>query len=132
MTVINRLIASPFVEKLKTKHDGSPNLRRAQVLRRAVEASYRVPGNIVEFGVASGDSTRAIIKTVQRLERTRTGGPRKTVFACDSFEGMPEKYENLEVGAFACKPPKIRGVEIVKGYFATSLTPDLARRVGRV
>jgi hypothetical protein len=124
------MIASPFVEKLKTKH-GTPNLSRAQVLRMAVEASYRVPGNIVEFGVASGDSTRTIIKTVSRLERTQTGGPRKTVFACDSFEGMPEKYENLEVGTFACKPPKIRGVEIVEGYFATSLTPDLARRVGR-
>jgi Macrocin-O-methyltransferase (TylF) len=116
VTVINRLMASPLVEKLKTKYGhppGTPNVSRAQVLRMAVEASYKVPGNIVEFGVASGDSP-------------------KTIFACDSFEGMPEKYENLEVGYFACKPPRIRGVEIVKGYFETSLTPELAQRVGRV
>jgi Macrocin-O-methyltransferase (TylF) len=45
---------------------------------------------------------------------------------------MPEKYENLEVGHFAGTPPKIRGVKIVKGYFDATLTPDLARRVGRV
>jgi Macrocin-O-methyltransferase (TylF) len=131
VTVINRLIANPLVERLKMKH-GTPHLSRAHVLRMAVAESYRVPGNIVEFGVASGDSTRTIIKTVRRLERTQTVGAGKTVFACDSFEGMPEIYENLEIGTFACKPPKIRGVEIVKGYFAASLTPELARRVGRV
>ena len=98
----------------------------------AVEASYKVPGNIVEFGVASGDSTRTISKTVRRLERTQIGDSPKKVFACDSFEGMPEKYENLDVGYFAGKPPRVRGVEIVKGYFQTSLTPELAQRVGRV
>jgi methyltransferase family protein len=135
VTVINRLMASPLVEKLKTKYGhppGTPNVSRAQVLRMAVEASYKVPGNIVEFGVASGDSTRTISKTARRLERTQIGDSPKTIFACDSFEGMPEKYENLEVGYFACKPPRIRGVEIVKGYFETSLTPELAQRVGRV
>jgi Macrocin-O-methyltransferase (TylF) len=134
VTVFNRLIASPL-EKLKTTYrqgSGTPNVSRAEVLRLAVEASYKVPGNIIEFGVASGDSTRTITKTVRRLERSQTGLPAKSVFACDSFEGMPEKYENLEVGHFACKPPKIRGAEIVVGYFDASLTPELAQRVGRV
>jgi Methyltransferase domain len=133
--VVNRLTARPLVEKLKTKYGQSsrtPNVSRAQVLRMAVEASYKVPGNILEFGVANGDSTRTISKTVRRLERTQVGESPKKIFACDSFEGMPEKYENLEVGYFACKPPRIRGVEIVKGYFQTSLTPELAQRVGRV
>jgi Macrocin-O-methyltransferase (TylF) len=134
VTVFNRLIASPL-EKLKTTYrhgSGTPNVSRAEVLRLAVEASYKVPGNIIEFGVASGDSTRTITKTVRRLERSQTGLPAKYVFACDSFEGMPEKYENLEVGHFACKPPKIRGAEIVVGYFDASLTPELAQRVGQV
>lgn len=115
-------------------------ISRAQTLRIAVEASYQVPGNIVEFGVANGDSTRTIIKTVRRLERDPgrsvdrivKRSRRKEVFACDSFEGMPEKYENLEVGHFATEPPKIRGVQIVKGYFDASLTPELAQRVGKV
>jgi hypothetical protein len=110
----------------------TPNISRAETLRMAVEASYRVPGNIVEFGVADGGSTRVIAKTLRRLQRTQIWGPRKTVFACDSFEGLPEKYENLGVGSFACTPPRIRGVKIVKGYFDTSLTPQLAQRVGRV
>jgi hypothetical protein len=125
------MIANPLVGKLKPKRNYS-DLSRAEVLRTAVEAAYEVPGNIVEFGVASGDSTRTIVKTMRRLERADAGRPPKTVYACDSFEGMPEKYENLEIGEFACKPPKIRGAEIVKGYFSTSLTPELAQRVGPV
>jgi hypothetical protein len=54
------------------------------------------------------------------------------VFACDSFEGLPETWETLEVGHFACEPPKIPGATIVKGFYATSLNPELAQRVGRV
>lgn len=115
-------------------------ITRTQTIEMAVRASYLIPGNIVEFGVAKGDSTRAIIKMVRRVEkdprrrlqRAQKRVPRKKVFACDSFEGMPEKYENLQVGYFAGKPPRIRGVEIVKGYFDKTLTPELARRVGRV
>ncbi|OMC12898.1 TylF/MycF/NovP-related O-methyltransferase [Mycobacterium sp. SP-6446] len=132
MPVINRLIVSPAFAVVDTARSLRDSKRRAQALRLAVEASYGIPGNIVEFGVASGTSTRTIVKTVRRIQRTGIGDPPKAVFACDSFEGMPEKYENLEVGAFACKPPRIRGAEIVKGYFETSLTPELAQRVGRV
>src|SRR4029079_8985852 len=53
-------------------------------------------------------------------------------FACDSFQGLPERYENAGVGAFACTPPTIPGVHIVEGFFEDSLTPELAARVGRV
>ena len=134
MTAINRLLASPLAEKLKKARSRSetPNVSRPEVLRTAVEACYKVPGNIVEFGVASGDSTRVIVKTMRRLEKAGTAVPPKTLYACDSFEGMPETYEGLEVGDFACKPPKIRGAEIVQGYFEDSLTPELAQRVGPV
>jgi Macrocin-O-methyltransferase (TylF) len=94
------------------------------VLKLSVALSKRVPGHIMEFGVAEGDSTRTLRRALGRSD--------KRLFACDSFEGLPEKFENAEVGTFACEPPKIPGVEIVKGYFEKSLTPELASRVGRV
>ncbi|QSX73837.1 class I SAM-dependent methyltransferase [Lysobacter arenosi] len=94
------------------------------VLELCVALSRRVPGNIVEFGVAKGESTRIL--------RRALGHSNKRIYACDSFEGLSEKFENAEVGTFACEPPRIRGVEIVKGYFEQSLTPELAARVGRV
>ena len=102
------------------------------VLDHAVRLAYRVPGNIIEFGVFQGNSTRALRHSLRRLERGQILGPRKQIFACDSFQGLPEAYENVGVGAFASPPPSIRGVHIVEGYFEDSLTPELAQRVGPV
>jgi hypothetical protein len=107
-------------------------LPRELILEFAVRNTGHIPGNIIEFGVANGDSTRIIRRTLSRMERFKRPGRRKKIFACDSFKGLPEKYENADVGTFACKPPRIRGVEIVEGYFQDSLTEDLARRVGPV
>ncbi len=97
---------------------------KSSVLELCVAMCRRVPGHIIEFGVAKGESTRIL--------RRALGRSKKRIYACDSFEGLREKFENAEVGTFACKPPRIRGVEIVKGYFEDSLTPELAARVGRV
>jgi Methyltransferase domain len=97
-----------------------------------VQLSISVKGSIVEFGVADGSSTRTIRAELRRHQVGRLSGPTKRIFACDSFEGLPEKYENAEVGAFAGPVPKIAGVEIVKGYFDVSLTPELAERVGPI
>ena len=105
---------------------------RHELLKMVVSLAYEVPGNIMEFGVASGNSTRVIRKAATKIEREYEHDARKRIFACDSFEGLPEKYENAEVGAFACKPPNIRGVEIVKGYFDDSLDDKLAEEVGSV
>ncbi len=107
-------------------------MSRDAVVRSAVEVSYRVPGHIMEFGVADGGSTRVIRRTASRMERYYGGAAKKRIYACDSFEGLPEPYENAKVGDFACDPPNIRGVTIVKGYFQDSLTPELARQVGKV
>ena len=119
--------------------DEWPGLRRRVefpphylVLDFAVRLAYRVPGHIIEFGVFQGDSTRALRHSVRRLEQGQLLGPRKQIFACDSFQGLPEAYENRGVGDFASAPPSIRGVQMVEGYFEDSLTPELAQRVGRV
>jgi hypothetical protein len=86
----------------------------------------------MEFGVWRGTSTRILRRTLSQCKRREFGGPRKKIYACDSFQGLPEKYEKLEPGAFACEPPKIRGVRIVKGFFEDSLTPELAAEVKQV
>ena len=107
-------------------------LSRDAILRAVVPLAYQIPGEIIEFGVADGGSTRVIRGTANKMERFYGVGLKKRIFACDSFEGLSEKYENAEIGAFACEPPRISGVEIIKGYFDDSLTEELADRVGQV
>ncbi len=117
-------------EGIKTRANFAP---RSQVLDFCVALCDRIPGNIIEFGVAKGDSTRAIREALLKYNPPAPGLPlEKQIFACDSFEGLREKFENAEVGAFACEPPQIPGVRIVKGYFEDSLTPELAREVGKI
>ena len=94
--------------------------------------SFPVEGSIVEFGVFEGKTTRVMRQVLNRLERAQSSKVKKNIYACDSFKGLSEKFENLEVGTFACLPPNIPGVEMVEGYFEDSLTPELARRVGKV
>lgn len=106
---------------------------RSQVLEMSTLLAVRVPGNIVEFGVARGHSTRAIRRTLRWHPRAwMSPHRRKTIFALDSFEGLPEHFENADVGTFAGPVPKIRGVVFVKGYFESTCTDELRMRVGRV
>jgi predicted O-methyltransferase YrrM len=105
---------------------------REQVLRLAVRSAVRVPGNIIEFGVAKGASTRVLRSELRRLRRQQPKIGRRRLFACDSFRGLPEQFETLEPGTFACEQPRIRGVEFVVGYFDDTLDDALAHRVGRV
>jgi predicted O-methyltransferase YrrM len=105
---------------------------REQVLRLAVRSAVRVPGNVIEFGVAEGSSTRVIRSELRRLWRQQPKIGRRQLFACDSFRGLPEQFETLTPGTFACEQPRIRGVEFVVGYFEDSLDDNLARRVGPV
>lgn len=107
-------------------------LSRAAILRMVVGLAYEIPGHIMEFGVAEGASTRVIRREADKMEKHFDNNGKKQIFACDSFQGLQETYEGLEVGAFACEPPKISGVEIVEGFFEESLTDALAQRVGKV
>jgi predicted O-methyltransferase YrrM len=96
-------------------------LTRAAVLEICVRLADSIPGNIVEFGVADGASTRVIRKS--------SG---KKIYALDSFEGLQEKFENAEVGAFAGPVPDIPGVTIVKGFFQDTCTDALRQEIQRV
>jgi predicted O-methyltransferase YrrM len=105
---------------------------RAQVLELAVQLARPVAGHVMEFGVWKGYSTRVIRDEMWRAKRWDRRQRGKRIYACDSFEGLPEAYEHLPAGNFATAVPKLRGVRIVKGYFEDSLTPALAAEVGRV
>jgi predicted O-methyltransferase YrrM len=105
---------------------------RSQVLELAVQTARPVPGHIMEFGSYQGYSARIMR---DELWRTRLWEPRqwrKRIYACDSFEGLPESYERLSAGTFKTVVPTLRGIRIVKGYFEDSLTPELAAEVGLV
>jgi hypothetical protein len=104
---------------------------RGLVLEMCTRLALRVPGNVMEFGVYNGDSTLVIAKTLRRFAAASIE-PRRRFWALDSFEGLPESYENAVVGTFACEPPRIRGVDIVKGYFDKTLTPEFSKQVGKV
>lgn len=108
-------------------------ISRAMVLNTCMALAVHVPGNVVEFGVATGASTREIKRSLRQYSSrlfTRYGN--KKLFALDSFEGLREKFENAEVGEFAGAVPNISGVNFVKGYFEDTCTDELRRRVGQV
>jgi len=96
-------------------------LSRAAVLEICINLAEAIPGNIVEFGVADGASTRVIRKLSQ-----------KKIYALDSFEGLREPFENAAVGEFAGPVPEIPGVTIVKGFFEDTCTEALRAEVERV
>jgi hypothetical protein len=101
-------------------------LSRSAVLSMCVRASTRVPGNIVEFGVASGESTRVIRRALRGFGPSWLASfGKKRICAFDSFEGLREKYENVEIGTFAGSVPNISDVNFIKGYFEDTCTNSL-------
>ena len=105
---------------------------RADVLALAVHLSRPVPGHVIELGSWRGDSTRVIRDELWRSRLWDRSVWRKRIYACDSFRGLPTGYDGLPEGNFATAVPTLRGVRIVEGYFADSLTSELARQVGRI
>lgn len=74
-------------------------------LELAVRLSHPMAGNIIEFGVYKGNSTRFIRDVLTKLEHGQVIGQRKKIFACDSFKGLPEQFEGLPTGAPCLCPP---------------------------
>ncbi len=125
--------AIPHKEAWGALRQRSNYFTRSQILEMCVRSSLRVPGNIVEFGVASGASTRVIKRTLTRFGQIYfVSFGRKKIFALDSFEGLREQFEQAQVGEFKGEVPRISGVEFVKGYFEDTCTPALQRRIGKV
>jgi len=105
---------------------------RNDILELAVRLSFKMHGNIVEFGVAKGHSTRMIYNSALSCEKFYPRNMKKCIYAFDSFKGLTERFENLDLGAFATTPPVISGVNIVEGFFDDTLTVELAQKIGKV
>jgi len=105
---------------------------RSQVLELAVQISRRVPGHLIEFGVYKGYSIRVMRDELWRTRLYERSQWRKRIYACDSFDGLPDAYEHLPAGTFATPVPRMLGVRVVNGFFDRTLTPALATEVGQV
>ncbi len=107
-------------------------------------------GNFVECGVAGGGSSGLLASV---LKRTDTQNPKRTLFCCDSFEGMPpatehdthagQHAEETGWGNGTCAAPESSVTElcqklfakdvihIVKGYFEQTL-PAIRSKIGPI
>jgi hypothetical protein len=70
-------------------------------LELCVRMAYRIPGEIIEFGVADGGSTRVLRRALSECERGQIGGARTKIrsaspdcgrFSSRSFSASPEGY----------------------------------------
>lgn len=102
-----------------SRHFGSPPETLAYALSLAPQG-----GMALEFGVASGNTLRAIARSRGGVE----------VYGFDSFDGLPEAWLNgMPAGAFARDDlPDVPGAELVVGLFADSLPGFLDQHPGHV
>jgi Macrocin-O-methyltransferase (TylF) len=103
-----------------------PKLKsRADLLAYAVNESKIPDGLYLEFGVYKGAS-------INRLASLR---PLVTFYGFDSFCGLPETWTMGALkGAFTLNgklPPVRSNVELIAGYFETTLPPFIAAHRGR-
>jgi hypothetical protein len=97
---------------------------RFEVLAHAA-ALAPVEGLILEFGVASGGTIRALAESVALRDRK--------IFGFDSFKGLSQSWGSYAPGHFACEPPHVPdNVELVIGRFEETLKPFLGKHQGAV
>lgn len=111
---------------------------------RVMEETADIPGDIAEFGVASGTSLRAFarINGVLNVQRPHEYA-KKTVYGFDSFEGLPELDVDIDLASAEARitPDMKKGgfdsrgtladledfatkrgdVKLVKGFFSDTL-----------
>lgn len=87
-------------------------------------SKYCPQGLILEFGVATGGSTRAIAAAI---------APRR-MFGFDWWGGLPEDWKDNPRGTFACEMPRDlpENVTLVPGLFDATLEPFLASHAGTI
>lgn len=112
-----------FVEEHMASVDSAGSAK--ELLTRAFKLAD-VSGSrlICEFGVFMGESINHIAKMTDR-----------TVFGFDSFEGLPEKWQDgWKVGAFAMPMlPKVRSnVRLIKGWFNETLPGFVKENTGDI
>lgn len=110
----------------------------------------QIEGNFVECGVAGGGSSGLLASVLQQKDKQK---PKRILFSCDSFEGMPpttqfdthagQHAENTGWGTGTCAAPESNvlqlckklfasnRIEIVKGYFEQTL-PNVREKIGKI
>ena len=81
-----------------------------EVILRRIEG---VPGDILEFGVSSGQSFLWFLKRC----------PDRHIYGFDSFEGLPEDWWTRPKGSFKAEPPRFSEPNgtLVRGWFEDSM-----------
>lgn len=82
--------------KLVPIDERSPDFYRGNRYASIAYGARFAPNDVfAEFGVAEGDCVELLAKGCHKLH------------LYDSFEGLPEAWHKLPVGAFACRPPEL-------------------------
>jgi hypothetical protein len=121
LTVAHRVDSAKFVLALPPQCSSfvAPRKLREWTIRVA-----RGTGLFLEFGVATGETTNQIASYLATFH------PGATLYAFDSFEGLPEDWRpGVPAGAFSRRaPPDLRSeVSLVRGVFQETLYPFLTR-----
>lgn len=116
--IIDRINRIPAFMNFVKKHRGVPIFReRIDLYRYVAGLIGEAPIDYLEFGVHQGESIRAWSQLNLH--------PESSFYGFDSFEGLPEAWENLDAGAFSTggKLPSITDnrVNFVRGWFQETL-----------
>ena len=122
---------------LVPEHDFADCVRRAVAAIRAAGPG-RPFGDYLEFGVSRGTSLAVVHHVL-----AESGLPGVRLIGFDSFEGMPPDAarEGWQPGQYhstlgatrrylAARGVRMRHVELVKGWFSETLTPETRARLG--
>jgi Macrocin-O-methyltransferase (TylF) len=96
---------------------------RAKILDIVLAETDQVPGDILEFGVATGVSLRTF---AQRC-------PERRVYGFDGFDGLPENWWDRPAGTFKTPPPDMTAypnAELIIGFFDRTLPGFMQRWQG--
>ena len=78
------------------------------VVQHELDQDLLRQGLVLEFGTATGRTLRQFARWL----------PNNTIWGFDSWQGLPEKFNDLPVGHFAQKLPKVRSnCRLIRGWF---------------
>lgn len=103
---------------------GSTRESRQRLFEVILERIRDVPGDLLEFGVSSGESFLWFLKHC----------PERHIYGFDSFEGIPEDWWTRPKGSFKAEPPRFTEPNgaLIKGWFEETLPGFFDNYRGRI
>lgn len=93
-------VPTTFKEQLESFEQYGTEREWQQIMMysHVMNLSRDIPGDIVEFGVASGSSLKALIRMNNILNKSRHHDiSKKTVYGFDAFEGLPDLDKDIDL-----------------------------------